>query len=136
MHVTAASVELMPQNQLLSPMYIQHNAGQFLNHDWVNIDLFREYLQRTGQNFPAPDASNTLSSSSVRTKIEAPAASVPDVVKAGTEMASVPVAGNVKIRTLNEGGREVLELLSESLTFAVTSAPSARFASKRFSHSG
>ncbi|KAJ7794014.1 hypothetical protein B0H14DRAFT_3558479 [Mycena olivaceomarginata] len=104
----------MPPNQLFSPTYIKYNPGQFLDHDWVNINLFREYLQRTGQT-PVPDASSTPSSASVRIKIEARAPLVPDVVKAEPEVITVqPAAGNVKMRTLNEGGREVLELLSES----------------------
>ncbi|KAJ7333266.1 hypothetical protein DFH08DRAFT_939967 [Mycena albidolilacea] len=51
------------RNCLFSPTYIKYNAGQFLDHDWVNIDLFREYLQRTGQT-PVPDASSTPSSAS------------------------------------------------------------------------
>ncbi|KAJ7343942.1 hypothetical protein DFH08DRAFT_1081295 [Mycena albidolilacea] len=102
------------RNYLFSPTYIKYNPGQFLDHDWVNINLFREYLQRTGQT-PVPDASSTPSSASVRIKIEARAPLVPDVVKAEPEVITVqPAAGNVKMRTLNEGGREVLELLSES----------------------
>ncbi|KAJ7695891.1 hypothetical protein B0H14DRAFT_3529911 [Mycena olivaceomarginata] len=82
----------MPPHQLFSPTYIKCNAGQFLDHDWVNIDLFREYLQHTGQT-PVP---------------------VPDVVKAEPEVITVPpAAGGVKTCRLNEGGREGLELLSE-----------------------
>ncbi|KAJ7794016.1 hypothetical protein B0H14DRAFT_3558502 [Mycena olivaceomarginata] len=72
------------RNYLFSPMYIKYNAGQFLDHNWVNIDLFRD----------------TPSSASVRIKIEARAPLVPDVVKAEPEVIT--------------GGREVLELLSES----------------------
>ncbi|KAJ7892498.1 hypothetical protein B0H14DRAFT_3427903 [Mycena olivaceomarginata] len=97
------------RNYLFSPTYIKDNAGQFLDHDWVNV-------QRTGQN-PVPDLSSTPSSSSIHIKVEVQAPSVPDVIKAEPELVSVPPAagpGNVKMRTLNEGGREVLELLSES----------------------
>ncbi|KAJ7300409.1 hypothetical protein DFH08DRAFT_828478 [Mycena albidolilacea] len=101
------------RNYLSSPTYIKYNAGQFLDHDWVNIELFREYLQRTGQT-PVPDASSTPPSASVRIKIESRAPLVPDIVKAEPEAITVPRASNVKMRTLNEGGREVLELLSES----------------------
>ncbi|KAF8173410.1 hypothetical protein K438DRAFT_1980955 [Mycena galopus ATCC 62051] len=111
------------RNYLFFPTYITHNAGQFLNDEWVGIGLFREYLQRTAQG-PVSDAvpkhSSPAPSGPVRVKTEAPASLIPAslipaFVKAEPEPVDLPHAsGDIKLRTLNEDGHEIFELLSDS----------------------
>ncbi|KAF8120934.1 hypothetical protein K438DRAFT_2005604 [Mycena galopus ATCC 62051] len=105
------------RNYLFSPTYITHNAGQFLNDEWVDIGLFREYLRRTAQG-PVSDAvpkHSSPASGPVRVKTEAPVSLIPAFVKAEPEPVDLPHAsGDIKLRTLNEDGHEIFELLSDS----------------------
>ncbi|KAJ7476393.1 hypothetical protein B0H11DRAFT_1810084 [Mycena galericulata] len=111
------------RNYLYSPMYIKLNAGKFLDHEWVDIPTLKEYLRQIHQN-PGLDASSTrpaTPSDPVRVKIETPLPSTtprPAIsVKAEPQPIRLPPpAGDsaIKMRTLTEGGREVIEVLSDS----------------------
>ncbi|KAF8209604.1 hypothetical protein K438DRAFT_1960610 [Mycena galopus ATCC 62051] len=105
-----------------SSTYIALNAGKFLDDTWVNVGLFREYVQRTAQTSTV-DASRTHSSSfldsshSTHIQIEVPPPVLPFSIKAEPETISLhqpPQCGDVKMRVLTEDGHEVLELLSDS----------------------
>ncbi|KAJ7291881.1 hypothetical protein C8J57DRAFT_1588616 [Mycena rebaudengoi] len=102
------------RDYLFSGTYIARNASKFLDYEWVDIALLREYLGQP-QNSAPPDAPTTRSSmisDPVRVKIEAP---LPSVVKAEPQMIRLSQASaDIKMRTLNESGREIFELLSDS----------------------
>ncbi|KAJ7816577.1 hypothetical protein B0H14DRAFT_2602581 [Mycena olivaceomarginata] len=102
---------------LFSPTYINLNSSKFLNHEWVDIGLFNEYRQRTGQD-SGPNASTTRSSTGldpVRLKIEATPSSGPAAsIKTEPEVTSLPSLSDIEMRTLNENGRGVLALPSDS----------------------
>ncbi|KAJ6587871.1 hypothetical protein B0H19DRAFT_1057174 [Mycena capillaripes] len=57
---------------VFSPIYIALNAAKFLDHEWVDMGVPREFLQQPAQNF-TPDESTTRQpvSDSVCVKIEA-----------------------------------------------------------------
>ncbi|KAF8172216.1 hypothetical protein K438DRAFT_1981666 [Mycena galopus ATCC 62051] len=107
------------RDYLFSSTYIALNAGKFLDDTWVNVGLFREYVQQMAQTSTV-DASRTHSPSvpdSTHIKIEAPPPVLPLSVKAEPETISLrqpPQSGDVKMRVLTEDGHEVLELLSDS----------------------
>ncbi|KAJ6567871.1 hypothetical protein B0H10DRAFT_2444751 [Mycena sp. CBHHK59/15] len=120
------------RNHVYSPAYIELNAGKFLDHEWVDISGLKQYLRRQTQN-SGPAASTThpfaLSGSgsiasmrlsavsdSVRVKIEATATPASaSLVKAEPQVISIPQSpAQMKMRTLNEDGQEVFELLSDS----------------------
>ncbi|KAJ6616934.1 hypothetical protein B0H10DRAFT_2387657 [Mycena sp. CBHHK59/15] len=95
-------------------MYIAANAAKFLDHEWVDMAALREFLQQQAQN-STTGASTTRASTitdTIRIKIEATPSSA---VKAEPQIACVPPASaEIKMRTLNDGGREIFELLSDS----------------------
>ncbi|KAJ7922381.1 hypothetical protein B0H13DRAFT_2655645 [Mycena leptocephala] len=100
------------RNFLFTPTYISLNAAKFLDHEWVDIGELWKYLQHTAKN-PGPSAP-------VPVKIEVtPLSMAPvraTVIKAEPQAISVPVQASVDIKmgALNEDGREVFELLSDS----------------------
>ncbi|KAJ7835870.1 hypothetical protein B0H13DRAFT_1913361 [Mycena leptocephala] len=104
------------RDYLFSPTFIARNASKFLDHGWVDVAPLREYLGQP-QTSESPDASFTISDP-VRVKIEASVASVAPVtplVKAeALAIRFSQASANIKMRTLHESGREVLELLSDS----------------------
>ncbi|KAJ6608790.1 hypothetical protein B0H10DRAFT_2438860 [Mycena sp. CBHHK59/15] len=93
---------------LFNPTYITINAAKFLDYEWIDITLPREYVSVLG-------ASTTRSLpilDQVHVKIEAVPPSVSTVsVKAEPDVQHV---ASVKTRTLHVGEREVIELLSDS----------------------
>ncbi|KAJ6591397.1 hypothetical protein B0H10DRAFT_1960790 [Mycena sp. CBHHK59/15] len=120
------------RNHVYSPAYIELNAGKFLDHEWVDISGLKQYLRRQTQN-SGPAASTThpfaLSGSGsiastrlsavsdpIRVKIEATATPASaSLVKAEPQVISIPQSpAQIKMRTLNEDGQEVFELLSDS----------------------
>ncbi|KAJ6583757.1 hypothetical protein B0H10DRAFT_2234731 [Mycena sp. CBHHK59/15] len=120
------------RNHVYSPAYIELNAGKFLDHEWVDISGLKQYLRCQTQN-SGPAASTThpfaLSGSGsiastrlsavsdpVRVKIEATATPASaSLVKAEPQVISIPQSpAQIKMRTLNEDGQEVFELLSDS----------------------
>ncbi|KAJ7737454.1 hypothetical protein DFH07DRAFT_779367 [Mycena maculata] len=95
------------------------HTGRFLDHEWIDIPTLREFL---GPDAGA-DASLTrrsISSCSVDIKIEGaerPVPSAPNLsVKTEPRSTTLPhkTLASVKIRTSYVGGREVLELSSDS----------------------
>ncbi|KAJ7466644.1 hypothetical protein B0H11DRAFT_1869800 [Mycena galericulata] len=110
------------RNYLFSPTYIALNATRFLDYEWVDIGELRRYLQHTTTN-SGFDASTTRLSTipaPVHIKIESSPLSVlpgpASVVKLEPHAISVPapLSVDIKMRALNEDGREVFELLSDS----------------------
>ncbi|KAJ7339229.1 hypothetical protein DFH08DRAFT_964261 [Mycena albidolilacea] len=86
----------------------------------MDIGILGHYLHRTAQN-PGLDTSTTRPSSFpdlIRVKIEATPPSVTPgsavMVKVEPQSISVPPNSNIKMRALNEDGRKVFELLSDS----------------------
>ncbi|KAJ6598084.1 hypothetical protein DFH09DRAFT_1071134 [Mycena vulgaris] len=77
------------QNYIFSPTYITLivilNAGKFLDHEWVDTGVLREFIRQPAQ-IPAPTRQQRVNPSLIR----------------------------VAMRALHEGGREVFELLSDS----------------------
>ncbi|KAF8217297.1 hypothetical protein K438DRAFT_1954146 [Mycena galopus ATCC 62051] len=106
---------LTARNQLFSPTYISLNAGKFLDDKWVNVGLFREYVQRISKSSMC-DVSSTRPSvpNSAPIKIESLPPVLPSSVKAEPETLSLHWSGDVKMRALTEDGHEVFELLSDS----------------------
>ncbi|KAJ7469270.1 hypothetical protein B0H11DRAFT_2435698 [Mycena galericulata] len=106
------------RNYMFSSAYITRNATKFLNYEWVNISDLREYMQQTtaGSVLGASTAYLSTVSDPVRVKIEPVSApDPPDPVKAEPQAVILPqISDDIKMRTLNEGGREVFELLSDS----------------------
>ncbi|KAJ6550555.1 hypothetical protein B0H10DRAFT_2242638 [Mycena sp. CBHHK59/15] len=96
------------RDYLFNPTYITINTAKFLDYEWIDITLLREYVSVLG-------ASTTRSLpilDQVHVKIEAVPPSVSTVsVKAEPDVQHV---ASVKTRTLHVGEREVIELLSDS----------------------
>ncbi|KAJ7465327.1 hypothetical protein B0H11DRAFT_2307912 [Mycena galericulata] len=109
------------RNYLFAPTYIALNSAKFLDHEWVDIGELRKYLQHTATN-SGFDGSTRLSTipAPVRIKVEAAPPSVSPgtapVVKTEPQAINVPtqLSVDIKMRALNEDGREVFELLSDS----------------------
>ncbi|KAJ7229683.1 hypothetical protein B0H12DRAFT_1077400 [Mycena haematopus] len=112
------------RDYLFSSTFIALNAAKFLDHEWVDIALLKEYLQQTGPEHASATRSSTRSSTvpdPVCVKIEAIPSSVPTesavCVKTEPRVPSLPESSvDIKMRTLNENGREVFQLLSDSET--------------------
>ncbi|KAJ6600110.1 hypothetical protein B0H10DRAFT_2231069 [Mycena sp. CBHHK59/15] len=86
------------RNYLFSPAFIALNAAKFLDHEWDSTRL-------------------STSSDPIRVKVEATPSVPPGSavsVKAELHAIGVPQGSDIKMRTLNEDGREVFELLSDS----------------------
>ncbi|KAJ7467361.1 hypothetical protein B0H11DRAFT_2197322 [Mycena galericulata] len=96
------------RNYMFTPSYITSNAGRFLDHEWIDIPALREFLGNS-----APEAGSDASSTR-STRLSA----CPDLVRIKTEGADpLPLSApptSFKIRTSYEGGREVLEISSDS----------------------
>ncbi|KAJ6632430.1 hypothetical protein B0H10DRAFT_1938053 [Mycena sp. CBHHK59/15] len=119
-HVASRHLLLLTcQNGRFTPACIKANPGLFLDHEWIDISILREFLCRS-----IPDAGVVVSSmhpsDSIHVKIEAPerlAPMVPTIsVKAELQsmVLSRETSTSAKICTSYEGGREVLELLFDS----------------------
>ncbi|KAJ6543278.1 hypothetical protein DFH09DRAFT_1322276 [Mycena vulgaris] len=108
---------LARRDGLFTLAYIADNAATFLDHEWVDIVTLKQYLRRTGQN-PGSDASTTrLSSFSdpIRVTIEATTPGPAVLVKPELRvLSSLGSSVEIKMRALNEDGREMFELLSDS----------------------
>ncbi|KAJ7890022.1 hypothetical protein B0H13DRAFT_2040699 [Mycena leptocephala] len=89
------------RNYMYAQSFIESDAAQILNLDWIDVPALREFLTRKSRIIETPHASepNTPSFS----------------VKSEPQPISLSrVSGAVKLRTLKQGGREILELISES----------------------
>ncbi|KAJ7469936.1 hypothetical protein B0H11DRAFT_2042902 [Mycena galericulata] len=94
------------RSSVYQPAYIAAHANIFINHEWIDIDALRLFVERA----PQPELSSPPSGSPIgRVKLEHDA-STTRLSSAGS-ISAHPI---VKTRTLEEGGREVLEILSDS----------------------
>ncbi|KAJ7924780.1 hypothetical protein B0H13DRAFT_1863645 [Mycena leptocephala] len=79
------------RNYVYSSAYITRNAANFLDYEWVDMGLLRQCIQETAPNFWARRVNDA------RNEVTLPRRSA-----------------DIKMRALNEGGREVFELISDS----------------------
>ncbi|KAJ7757397.1 hypothetical protein DFH07DRAFT_958754 [Mycena maculata] len=93
------------RNYLFSPTYIALNAAKFLDYEWVDVGELRKYLQHTAA-VPAP--------APVKTEAIPPFVTPGPTGVVKAEPVGSSVSAEIKLRALNEGGREVFELLSDS----------------------
>ncbi|KAJ6531497.1 hypothetical protein DFH09DRAFT_1093171 [Mycena vulgaris] len=100
--------------------FSERNPRMFLNYDWVDVPQLRVFLQ---QNTPNSGLDTSVTRPSViydpaHVKIEPSAPSVPAgpavLVKAEPPAIGLPPPSDIKIHTVNEDGREVIMLLSDS----------------------
>ncbi|KAJ6595251.1 hypothetical protein DFH09DRAFT_1413358 [Mycena vulgaris] len=88
------------RNYIFSSAYINNNAAKFLDYEWVDISDLRNLGSSARQIEPTP-------------LLVTPGPLVS--VKAEPEIVNVlRVSDDIRMRTLNEGGREVFELFSDS----------------------
>ncbi|KAJ7511037.1 hypothetical protein B0H11DRAFT_2402643 [Mycena galericulata] len=91
---------------MYQPAYIAAHADRFINHEWIDVDALRLFVKSTR----TPESSSPASGSPIeRVKLEDDA-SMTRLSSAGPAT-TLPI---VKTRTVEEGGREVLEILSDS----------------------
>lgn len=99
------------------------NAGQFLDQEWINIPALRAFLHGNVAGCIGADADRDASSSrpfpqvgEIQIKSEALDDPLRVSVKAEPQSAGLPrqTSSAAKVRTTFEGGREVMELLSDS----------------------
>ncbi|KAJ7714453.1 hypothetical protein B0H14DRAFT_3901770 [Mycena olivaceomarginata] len=121
------------RNYMFSRAYIDSNAGRFLENDWIDPAALRDFLGQqirgadasTDQNADHPPRKLTDSREqsiipSTRVKIESAPASVPSastaLIKQEPQSAVLDTlcSNPIKIRTLTEGGQEILEILSDT----------------------
>ncbi|KAJ7817561.1 hypothetical protein B0H13DRAFT_1922857 [Mycena leptocephala] len=93
-----------------TPHFIVSHAPRFLDHRWIDVTLLREFLRASPAYLPSNPA---------HVKIEAnpPLVPPPTAVSIKLEVgliAILPSHAPIKTRTLNAGGHEIIELLSDS----------------------
>ncbi|KAJ7912742.1 hypothetical protein B0H13DRAFT_2659938 [Mycena leptocephala] len=95
------ALELMDfRNYMYTPSFVESNAAQFLHLDWIDVSPLKKFLAQ-------------------KILIETPDASEPNTPSISVKSEPQPISlsrvfGTVKLRTLHQGGREILELISES----------------------
>ncbi|KAJ7723929.1 hypothetical protein B0H16DRAFT_331185 [Mycena metata] len=101
------------RNFMFTPAYITLNSKKFLDdvdQSWVDVPTLKDYLNQISAPstsfLPPPEVTDH-----VRIKIEPPSAPTP-LVKMEPQVPDLPIT--VKVRTLNEAGKEVFEILSDS----------------------
>jgi hypothetical protein len=90
------------------------NTPRFLDHRWIDVTLLRDFLRSMPTHISLPTLSNL-----VRVKIETVPLLVPLPTTASIKLepgsTSIPPShAPIKMRTLNDGGHEIIELLSDS----------------------
>ncbi|KAJ6603588.1 hypothetical protein DFH09DRAFT_1354717 [Mycena vulgaris] len=97
------------RNFIYSPTYIRANAAMFLDNEWIKVSELRDFLSRRDQpvlvSFPPLHVPPTRVKQET---VDSRFAATP--IKLETE-AGVAL---VRTRTLQDGGREVVEILSDS----------------------
>ncbi|KAJ7748883.1 hypothetical protein B0H16DRAFT_1847836 [Mycena metata] len=98
---------------MFTPAYITLSSKKFLDdvvQSWVDVPTLKDYLNQISapstSSLPPPEVTDP-----VRIKIEPPSAPTP-LVKMEPQVPDLPIT--VKVRTLNEAGKEVFEILSDS----------------------
>ncbi|KAJ7782537.1 hypothetical protein DFH07DRAFT_1010922 [Mycena maculata] len=94
------------RSSIYQEAYITANAHVFLDHDWIDIDALRRFVQRARDPLPSDLSTPSSLSSPAPVKIEDDAST--------TCLSTAPTSTSVKTRALKEGDREVLEILSDS----------------------
>ncbi|KAJ6624569.1 hypothetical protein B0H10DRAFT_2186634 [Mycena sp. CBHHK59/15] len=110
------------RNFMYTGEFIALNAARFLDHEWIDIPTVKTFLSRheSGASDPSSTRSSVLPdpapSPLVKTEPVHDARVI--VVKSEPQLVHLPglPAAPVKIQALYEGGREVLEILSDSET--------------------
>ncbi|KAJ7932165.1 hypothetical protein B0H13DRAFT_1956661 [Mycena leptocephala] len=88
------------RNYMYAQCFIESDAAQILNLDWIDVPALRKFLDQ-------------------KISIETPHVSEPNTPSFSVKSEPQPISlsrgsGAVKLRTLKQGGREILELISES----------------------
>ncbi|KAF7377145.1 hypothetical protein MSAN_00133600 [Mycena sanguinolenta] len=91
------------RNHLFNPKYIEMNAAKFLDHQWINIKLLKEYLG----NVSAP-LSTSSNQDPIQVKVEAP---IPTVKIEPHAVTRPRGADEIKLRTI---AKNFYEILSDS----------------------
>ncbi|KAJ6558975.1 hypothetical protein B0H10DRAFT_1967130 [Mycena sp. CBHHK59/15] len=107
--------------KMYSGGYIVANAARFLDYEWIDIRALKDFLGRTMSDpvsilFSSHPFHPSASSDSIHVKIEPPHPSVTPFISIKSEPDSTSVSGisGVRLQTLNEGGQEIFELISDS----------------------
>ncbi|KAJ6514138.1 hypothetical protein DFH09DRAFT_1374065 [Mycena vulgaris] len=93
------------RNSIYRSEYVASNASMFLDNDWINMDQLKHFLARPDTDSHPSDALQT------RVKLEFDASTR---LFAAERQAPPSVNAKIKTRTLKEGNKEVLEILSDS----------------------
>ncbi|KAJ6607624.1 hypothetical protein B0H10DRAFT_2227630 [Mycena sp. CBHHK59/15] len=93
------------RNSIYQSEYVASNASMFLDNDWINMDQLKHFLARPDTDSHPSDALQT------RVKLESDASTH---LFAAERQAPSSVNAKIKTRTLKEGNKEVLEILSDS----------------------
>ncbi|KAJ6449464.1 hypothetical protein C8R45DRAFT_1114670 [Mycena sanguinolenta] len=91
------------RNDVFNPKYIEMNATKFLDHQWININLLKDYFEHASRPL---HATSTLDP--IRVKIEA------SLLKIKSEPQAVTIprgAGDIKLRAI---AKDFYEILSDS----------------------
>jgi hypothetical protein len=94
--------------------YITANPHLFLDTSWISIPALRSFLQARDRGGSERDTAVVIPSvEPTRVKLEFDASNAP---MTGLAVKSEPISGLLPVRTRSqlEGGREVIELLSDS----------------------
>jgi hypothetical protein len=99
--------------------FIESDAAQILNLDWIDVPPLRKFLDQKILYIITPSTHDSMSPDPIHVRIETPHVSEPNTpsFSVKSELQSISlwrVSGAVKLRTLKQGGREILELISES----------------------
>ncbi|KAJ6631655.1 hypothetical protein B0H10DRAFT_1938485 [Mycena sp. CBHHK59/15] len=92
------------RNSIYQSEYVASNASMFLDNDWINMDQLKHFLARPDTDSHPSDALQT------RDKLESDASTH---LFAAERQAPSSVNAKIKTRTLKEGNKEVLEILSD-----------------------
>ncbi|KAJ6605219.1 hypothetical protein DFH09DRAFT_1353754 [Mycena vulgaris] len=93
------------RNSIYRSEYVASNASMFLDNDWINMDQLKHFLARPDTDSHPSDALQT------RVKLESDASTR---LFAAERQAPSSINAKIKTRTLKEGNKEVLEILSDS----------------------
>ncbi|KAJ6472420.1 hypothetical protein C8R45DRAFT_936313 [Mycena sanguinolenta] len=91
------------RNDVFNPKYIEMNATKFLDHQWININLLKDYFEHASRPL---HATSTLDP--IRVKIEASLLTI----KSEPQAVTIPRgAGDIKLRAI---AKDFYEILSDS----------------------
>ncbi|KAJ6587438.1 hypothetical protein DFH09DRAFT_1427476 [Mycena vulgaris] len=93
------------RNSIYQSEYVASNASMFLDNDWINMDQLKHFLARPDTDSHSSDTLQT------RVKLESDASTR---LFAAERQVPSSVNAKIKTRTLKEGNKEVLEILSDS----------------------